>query len=149
MRRIGTLAAAGVMLVISAFGAVAQIPPSDAMPLQAVLEKLHDQRFDVRGISYKAPWWGVVLRTPRGGAITTGFDAVTGEMRDDFPVERLTAPIPGDVMTALEVSRKLSDAGGGRITAIRYLEDRYHVDIVTGDSARTVVLDAKTGEPRP
>lgn len=149
MRYIRTLAATGLMLVISVFGAAAQTPPPDAMPLRAVLEKLNDQRFDVRGISYQAPWWVVVLRTPRGGAMTTGFDAVTGEMREDFPVERLTTPIPGDVMTALEVSRKLSGSEDGRITAIRYLEGRYHVDIVTGDSPGTVILDAKTGEPRP
>ncbi|ARJ64231.1 hypothetical protein WV31_00190 [Magnetospirillum sp. ME-1] len=149
MRHIGTLAAAGLMLVISALGAAAQTPPPDAMPLRAVLEKLHAQRFDVRGISYRAPWWGVVLRTPRGGAMTAGFDAVTGEMRDDFPVERLTAPIPGDVMTALQVVRKLSGPGDSGITAIRYLEGSYHVDLVMGGNARTVVLDAKTGEPRP
>ncbi|CUW41621.1 conserved protein of unknown function [Magnetospirillum sp. XM-1] len=149
MRRIRTLVATGLMLVISAMGAAAQTPPPDAMPLKAVLEKLNEQRFDVRGISYQAPWWVVVLRTPRGGAMTAGFDAVTGEMRDDFPVERLPAPIPGDVKTALEVVQKLSGPEENRITAVRYLNGDYHVDLANGGSARTIILDARTGLPRP
>lgn len=40
-------------------------------------------------------------------------------------------------------------AEDGRITAIRCLERRHHVDIVTGESTGTVILDAKAGEPRP
>lgn len=149
MNRIRMLVVTGLMIASVAFGAEAQSLPPDVMPLQAVLEKLHDQRFDVRGISYRAPWWVTVLRTPRGGAMTAGFDAVTGNMRDDFPVERLAATIPGDIMTALDVVQRLSGAGESHISAVRYLGGSYHVDLMAADGVKTIILDAKTGLPRP
>jgi hypothetical protein len=112
------------------------------MPLQEVLRKLDGQRFDVRGIEYHKPWWVAVLRTPRGLAMTAGFDGVTAEMREDFPVERLPGTIPSGLLTASQALASAQAAGIGEVQSIRYTDNTFKVVTKAG---ATVVIDARSG----
>ncbi|MEW5729614.1 MAG: hypothetical protein AB1918_17420 [Pseudomonadota bacterium] len=135
------------LLVASGGAALAQDrAPVERMPLDAVLRKLDGQRFDVRGIEYRAPWWVVVLRTPRGSTMTAGFDGRTGEMREDFPVERLPGTIPSDILSAAQVLSALEAAGIGDVQAIRYGGGRFEAEAAGGE---VITVDPRSGAIAP
>lgn len=78
--------------------------------------------------------------------MTVGFDGRTGEMRKDFPVERLPETIPSDILTASQVLSALNAAGGGAIRVIHYKGDSFLAQTAKGE---TISVDPRSGAIAP